>query len=120
LTAIKSKLIEKRKLHKLWQIDIDSANLALKTKLNRIIKALRNLLELERNEKIQKYLNKLSITVAINYSGKPSRDYPQTQYPHIIPLGSKKRVGPEVMKKRPKYLQYTSPKSLSITRERLI
>jgi len=81
LTAIKGKLIEKRKLHKLWQIDIDSVNLALKTKLNRIIKALRNLLKLERNKKIQKYLNKVSITVAINYSGKPSRDYPQTQYP---------------------------------------
>jgi len=64
LPAIKHKLAEKRKLHKLWQIDRCPA---LKTKLNRVIKAFKNLLELERNQGIQRYLSELSLIIT-NYS----------------------------------------------------
>jgi len=61
--AIKDKLVEKGKLCKQWKIN---RYLALKTKLNRAIKTLKNLLELKRNQAIQKYLKKLS-SVVINY-----------------------------------------------------
>jgi len=39
-----------------------------KNKLNRVIKALKKLLNLERNQGTQEYLNKLSATSEINYS----------------------------------------------------
>jgi len=39
----------------------------LKTKLNQAIKALKNLLDSEKNQGIQKYLSKLSPIIAINY-----------------------------------------------------
>jgi len=60
--AIKEKLIEKAslllcKLAKLWQ---SSRCPVLKNKLNRAIKALKNLLDIERNQEIQEYLSKLS------------------------------------------------------------
>jgi len=48
-SAIKDKLAEKRKLRKLWQINRCPF---LKTKLNRAIKALKNLLERKRNQGI--------------------------------------------------------------------
>jgi len=48
-TQFKDKLAEKRKLHKLWQINRCPV---LKTKLNRAIKAFKNLLETERNQEI--------------------------------------------------------------------
>jgi len=40
----------------------------LNAKLNRIIKALKNLLDLERNQGIQKFLSKLTSAAATNYS----------------------------------------------------
>jgi flavoprotein len=40
----------------------------LKTKLNRSIEVFKNLLDLERNQRIQEYLSKLTATAAINYS----------------------------------------------------
>jgi len=50
-SAIKDKLAEKRKLRKLWQTNRCPV---LKTKLNKAIKALKNLLETERNQRIQR------------------------------------------------------------------
>jgi len=56
-SAIKDKFAEKRKLRKLWQTNTCPV---LKTKLNKAIKALKNLLETERNQGIQRYLSELS------------------------------------------------------------
>jgi len=57
--AIKEKIVEKRKLRKLWQINRCPV---LKNKLNRAIKTLKDLLDIECNQEIQEYLNKLSAT----------------------------------------------------------
>jgi len=64
-SAIKDKLAEKRKLRKLWQINRCPI---LKTKLNRAIKAFQNLLQTERNQRIQRYLSELSPSAETNYS----------------------------------------------------
>jgi len=63
--AIKQKIAEKMKLRKLWQTNRCPV---LKNKLNRAIKTLKNLLDMERNQGIQEYLSKLSATPEINYS----------------------------------------------------
>jgi len=58
----------------------------LKTKLNRTIKALRNLLETERNQVIQRYLSDLSQSAENNYSlwkATKRLKRPQTQFPPI-------------------------------------
>jgi len=62
--AIKEKLAEKKKP---WQTNKCPV---LKNKLNRVIKALRNLLDMEKNQGIQKYLSNhiLSATSNTNYS----------------------------------------------------
>jgi len=60
-SAIKKNLADKSKLRKLWQIYKCSV---LKTKLNRAIKVLQNLLERERN---QSYLSELSPSAETNY-----------------------------------------------------
>jgi hypothetical protein len=52
----------------------------LKTKLNQAIKALKNLLNLERNQAIQEYLSKLSATAATALYRKPLRDYNNSRY----------------------------------------
>jgi flagellin-specific chaperone FliS len=46
----------------------------LKNKLNRVIKALKNLLDLERNQRIQEYLSKLSATFETTLCEKLLRD----------------------------------------------
>jgi len=63
--AVKVKTSKKRKVRKLGQTDSCSV---LKNKLSRSIKALKNLLDLERNQGIQEYLCKLSATFETNYS----------------------------------------------------
>jgi len=55
--AIKEKIAKKKKLRKLWQTNRCPL---LKNKLNRAIKTLKNLLEMEKNQEIQEYLSKLS------------------------------------------------------------
>jgi len=57
----------------------------LKTKLNKAIKALKNLLETERNQGIQRYLSELSSSAETNYSlWKAKRlKRPQIQFPPI-------------------------------------
>jgi len=40
----------------------------LKKKSNRAIKALKNLLDMERNREIQEYLSKVNVSSEINYS----------------------------------------------------
>jgi len=62
--VIKEKIAEKMKLRKLWQTNRCPV---LKNKLNRAIKTLKNLLDMERNQGIQEYLSKLSATSEINY-----------------------------------------------------
>jgi len=59
--------------------------LALKTKLNRAIKAFKNLLYLKRNQGIQKYLIKLSVTSETNSLWKATKRLkrPRIQYPSI-------------------------------------
>jgi len=59
LPAIKEKIVEKRKLRKLWQINRCQV---LKNKLNHI----KNLLHMDRNQGIQEYLSKLSVTPETN------------------------------------------------------
>jgi len=71
-STIKERLIKKRKLCKLLQINRLSV---LKTKLKQTIKALKNLLDLKRNQTIQEYISKLSVITAINsLYKKPLRD----------------------------------------------
>jgi len=54
--AIKDKLTEERKFHKLQT----NRCLVLKIKLNKIITAVQNLLKSERNHRIQRYLSELN------------------------------------------------------------
>jgi len=80
-SAIKDKLAEKRKLRKLWQINRCPV---LKAKLNRAIKALKNLLE--RNKRIQRYLSELSPSAETNYflwKATKRLKRSQTQFPPI-------------------------------------
>jgi len=70
LTTIKGKLAERKKLHKLWQINKCPA---LKIKLN---KALKNLLKSERNKEIQRYLSELSPTAETILFRKPETEMP--------------------------------------------
>jgi hypothetical protein len=80
---IKDKPIERRKLRKLWQINKYSA---LKTKLDRAIKALKNLLESERNQEIQKYLSKLNPMIATSccvWKATKRLKHPPTQHTSI-------------------------------------
>jgi len=81
LSAIKDKLAEKRKFRKLWQTNRCPF---LKANLNKAIKALKNLLEAERNQGIQ--LSELSLSAETNYSlWKTTKRLkrPQIQFPPI-------------------------------------
>jgi len=76
----------------------------VKNKWNRAIKAFKNLLDLERNLEIKKYLNKLSATSETNYFLSP-RDWNDRR--HNIRLSENKTgVGWEVKKKRPKFAMH--------------
>jgi len=82
-SAIKDKLAEKRNLCKLWQTNRCPV---LKAKLNKAIKALKNLLETERNQEIQKYLSELNPSAETNYTlWKTTKRLkrPQIQFPSI-------------------------------------
>jgi len=68
----------------------------LKNKLNRAIKAFKDLLDMKRNQRIQEYLSKLSATPETSYSPwKVTKrlKQPQTQYPSV-----RMGIGPEVKK----------------------
>jgi len=69
-SAIKGKLAENRKLCKLWQTNRCPV---LKNKLNRTIKALKNLLNMKRNQELQEYLSKLFLKSTTPY-GKLQKD----------------------------------------------
>jgi len=79
-SAIKDKLAEKRKLRTLWQ---SNKCPVLKTQLNKVIKALKNLLEAERNQGIKRYLSELSPSAETNYPlWKATKRFkcPQTEF----------------------------------------
>jgi glycerol-3-phosphate dehydrogenase len=98
-SAIKDKLTEKRKLQKLWQTNKCPV---MKNKLNRAIKALKNLLDSEKNQEIQEYLSKLSAILETNYFlwkatkglKRLQTQYPDEQYPDkLVPICSISRFG---------------------------
>jgi len=114
-SAIKDKLAEKRKLRKLWQINRCPV---LKTKLNKLIKALKNLLERERNQGIQRYLSELSPSAETNYSlWKATKRLKRPQI-QLQPI-SRMEDGPKMIKKRPRYSLCISSRSLSPTHMKL-
>lgn len=62
---IKQKITEKRNMRKQWQLSRDPK---AKTKLNRAVKELKQLLDESKNENIRTYLNELTPTSATDYS----------------------------------------------------
>jgi len=86
-------------------------------KLKKAIKALKNLLETERNQGIQRYLSELSPSAEPNYSlwkATKRLKRPQIQFPPIRKQDAF-LTGPEATKRRPKYSLCISPRSLSPT-----
>jgi len=120
LPAIKENIAEKRKLRKLWLRKLYTNRCSvLKNKLNRVIKTLKNLLK--KNQGIQEYLSKLSVTPETNYSlWKATK---RLKRPQIYHSPSRMGAGPEVKKKRQKpslsiFLKFLSITQGDYTRER--
>ena len=64
-TNVKAKIVEKRKLRKVWQTTRSPHN---KAKLNKAVKQLKQLLNEEKNKAIGDYLKNLSSSEATDYS----------------------------------------------------
>ena len=64
-TSIKTRILEKRKLRKIWQMTRNSAD---KTKLNKAIKDLKTVLSEYHNSKFQNYIESLNVTRDSDYS----------------------------------------------------
>lgn len=81
---VRLKVAEKRKLRKQWQ----TRSPELKSKLNKVTKSLRKMLNSERNQGIQEYLQNLSATQASDYTlWKATKRLKQPEIP-ITPVHS--------------------------------